>query len=74
MNKYDVVVAGAGAAGLAAALESARLGLRMALADGMGPGGLLMNGGVIEGCPGLTEGVSGPDVISRLTIRSWRST
>lgn len=67
MSENDLVVIGAGGAGLAAALEGGRLGLRTTLIDNAGPGGLLMNAGVIDGCPGLAEGLSGPDLVARLT-------
>ncbi|MBO7738520.1 MAG: FAD-dependent oxidoreductase [Clostridia bacterium] len=36
MNKYDVVIAGAGPAGIGAALEAARSGLKTALIERYG--------------------------------------
>ncbi|MFP6748487.1 MAG: sarcosine oxidase subunit alpha family protein [Alphaproteobacteria bacterium] len=51
----DVLVVGAGPAGLAAALWAGRTGARVILADeGMEPGGALLgNGQTIDGAPGL---------------------
>ena len=66
-EETELLVVGAGAAGLAAALEGARLGLSTELLDPVGPGGLLMNAGVVDGCPGLAAKLSGPDLVSRLT-------
>lgn len=51
-EEYDVVVCGAGVAGFAAAVQSARLGARTALLERYGmPGGVLTVGGNNEiGC------------------------
>ena len=62
----DVVVIGAGPAGLTAARVVATAGLSCLLIDKMGPGGQLMNMGEVHDCPGLDPGTTGPDLLARL--------
>lgn len=54
MPDWDVVVIGAGAAGLSAAKAVAEAGLRCACIERLGPGGVLMNLGPLDGMPGKT--------------------
>ncbi len=58
-DEFDVVVAGAGIAGLTAALTSARRGRSTHVLTGGVPGGLLLSIEKIEGVPGHPDGVSG---------------
>ena len=58
-DRYDVVVAGAGIAGLTAGMFSARLGRSTLVLTGVVPGGLLLNIESIEGVPGFPEGIPG---------------
>lgn len=58
-NGFEVIVAGAGIAGLTAALVSARLGRRTLVLTGDVLGGHLLSIEKIEGYPGFPEGVAG---------------
>lgn len=58
---FDVIVIGAGVAGLTAATHVASNGLSCALIDPMGGGGELMNLGELHGCEDIAHGMIGPD-------------
>ncbi|GAA5003864.1 NAD(P)/FAD-dependent oxidoreductase [Streptomyces hyderabadensis] len=59
---YDVVVAGAGLAGLTAGLYTARFGLRTLVVEQLMPGGQVMNLERIENFPGFPDGISGAEL------------
>ena len=61
-REVDVVVIGAGLAGLSAALTSARIGRPTALVTGGLIGGQLVSIDKIEGVPGFPDGVPGYDL------------
>lgn len=61
---YDVIVIGAGPAGLTAATEAARAGLKAYCLDKLAPGGVLINLGELHD---FDEIWNGPDMASRLT-------
>jgi len=67
---FDVVIVGAGPAGLEAAATVAEAGLRCVAIDKMGPGGQLMNMGTIIGMPEIEAGTMGPDLLAQLTERA----
>jgi thioredoxin reductase (NADPH) len=58
-NDYDIVVIGAGVAGLNAAIAAARHGARTMVIDSLGAGGQVINVDRIENFPGPAEGMSG---------------
>ncbi|QQS10979.1 MAG: FAD-dependent oxidoreductase [Rhodospirillales bacterium] len=64
---WDVIVIGAGVAGLSAAETVARGGLRCLCIDKVGPGGVLINLAALHDCPGLAPGTTGPDLVATLT-------
>jgi thioredoxin reductase (NADPH) len=62
----DVVIVGAGMAGLTAALYAQRYGLRaIVLEREPGPGGQLVTAGVIENYPGFPDGIPGPELVEK---------
>ena len=58
----DVAVIGGGLAGLSAALEAARLGLRTVNWAGAAPGGLLLSIESVQGLPEHPDGIAGYDL------------
>lgn len=56
---YDLVVAGAGPAGLTAGLYAARAGMKVILVERMAAGGQMQSAGTIENFPGFPEGING---------------
>lgn len=62
----DLIIVGAGPAGLAAALEAARAGLTAVTLERMGAGGQLINLDRIDDCPGFPDGIAGYDLGPRL--------
>nr|WP_314623993.1 FAD-dependent oxidoreductase [uncultured Noviherbaspirillum sp.] len=64
-NRYDVVVAGAGPAGLAAAVYAASEGLRVAVLDMKAPGGQAGTSSKIENYFGFPTGISGHALAGR---------
>src|SRR5258707_13353431 len=62
-SSFDVIVIGAGPAGLTAATEAARAGLKALCLDKLAPGGALINLGRLHD---YTEGTDGPLVASQL--------
>lgn len=69
---YDIVVVGAGASGLPAALRSATLGARVALVVRGRPGGWLRHARELSVVDGLCLGPSGPDVVERAVREAAR--
>ncbi len=61
-HDFDVIVAGAGIAGLTAALTTARLGRKTMVLSGDVLGGQLMSIEKVDGYPGFPEGVPGYDL------------
>jgi len=59
VREFDLVVVGAGLAGLTAGMYGARFGLRTAIVDQMGSGGQIINVEKIENFPGFPQGIAG---------------
>jgi thioredoxin reductase (NADPH) len=62
MQDFDLVVVGAGAAGLTAATFAARYGLKVAVVERMSAGGQIANAESIENFPGFPRGVAGHEL------------
>ena len=69
---YDLVVVGAGPAGLAAAVYGASEGLQVAVIDRDAPGGQAAQSARIENYLGFPRGLSGADLSHRATAQAQR--
>jgi thioredoxin reductase (NADPH) len=67
---YDLVIAGAGPAGLAAAVYGASEGLRTLVLDRHAPGGQAGNSSKIENYLGFPKGLSGADLARRAEMQA----
>jgi thioredoxin reductase (NADPH) len=63
---YDVIIIGAGPAGLTAALYAGRYRLRTGLFEKMSPGGQILMSATIENYPGLPGQVATVDLVDKL--------
>ena len=64
---YDLVIIGGGPAGLTAGLYAARARLNVILIEKIVPGGQVLTTDWVENYPGFPEGISGPDLIQKMT-------
>jgi thioredoxin reductase (NADPH) len=62
MKDCDLVVVGAGIAGLTAAMFAGRYGLKVVVVDRMGSGGQIINAERIENWPGFPQGIGGHEL------------
>jgi thioredoxin reductase (NADPH) len=69
---HDVVVVGAGPAGLAAAVYGSSEGLNVAVVDATAPGGQAGSSTRIENYLGFPDGISGADLTTRAAIQAQR--
>ncbi len=67
---YDVIIAGAGAAGLSAGIYAKRAGLDVVIMEKRGIGGELLNRQLIENYPGFSEGIQGPMLAAEMTAQA----
>jgi thioredoxin reductase (NADPH) len=61
-READVVIIGAGIAGMSAATTAARFGRRVIVVEQMGPGGQIINASHILNLPGFPAGISGVEL------------
>ena len=71
-SDYDVVILGAGAAGLSAGLYTTRAMLRTMILEQLGPGGQLLITDEIDNYPGFPEGVKGQELAVRMEQQTAR--
>jgi thioredoxin reductase (NADPH) len=62
MRDFDLVIVGAGVAGLTAAMFAGRYGLKLAVVEQLGAGGQISNAERIENFPGFPQGLGGHEL------------
>lgn len=72
MESWDVIIIGAGPAGLTAGLYAARAGLRTLTLEKEGWGGKIANIDLIENYPGFEEGVSGAELAQKMMAQAMK--
>jgi thioredoxin reductase (NADPH) len=65
-GKYDLLIIGAGPAGLTAAIYAARAKLKTAVCEKEREGGNIVNSDMVENFPGFPNGISGSELASNL--------
>ncbi len=69
---YDLVIVGGGPAGLTAGIYASRARLNAVLIEKIVPGGQILTTDWIENFPGFPEGLSGTDLVQRMTEQAKR--
>jgi len=72
MKEFQVVIIGAGPAGLAAAIQLQRQGIPALILERSEIGGLLNNAYWVENYPGFVEGITGVDLVDRIHQQAER--
>jgi thioredoxin reductase (NADPH) len=72
LSEYDLVVVGAGPAGLAAAVNAASEGLRTVVVEAVAPGGQAGTTSMIENLLGFPDGISGSELAARAVVQARR--
>jgi thioredoxin reductase (NADPH) len=72
MTQYDVVIIGAGAAGLTAGLYASRMGMKVLVLEKGVAGGQMFLTEVIENFPGFPEGIKGQQLAEQLKAQALK--
>jgi len=72
MEKWELIIIGAGPAGLTAGIYGARSGLETLILEEKIPGGLVAEAPLIENYPGFPEGITGRDLVKRMVEQCER--
>ena len=65
MKRWDILIIGAGPAGLTAGIYCGRAQVNTAILEAISPGGQVLTAGTIENYPGFPGGVPGPELMGR---------
>jgi thioredoxin reductase (NADPH) len=71
-SEYDIVIVGAGPAGLAAAVNAASEGLSTIMIEAIAPGGQAGTTSLIENYLGFPSGISGSELATRAAVQARR--
>jgi thioredoxin reductase (NADPH) len=63
---YDLIIVGAGPAGLTAGIHTSRLGLKTLVLEAGTPGGRASEASIYENFPGFPEGIMGKELIKKM--------
>ena len=69
-NNYEVIIIGAGPAGLTAGIYTARSGLRTLILEGKFTGGLMAEAPHVENYPAFQDGLSGFELANRMVTQA----
>lgn len=73
MPKYDIIIIGAGPAGLTAGLYAARAGMKVLLLEQALPGGQMLLTETIENFPGFPQGITGQKLAEQFKAQTLQS-
>lgn len=70
MPEYEIIIVGAGSAGLTAGLYTVRAGMKVLLLERTTCGGQILLTEVIENFPGFPQGIKGQELAQRLKVQA----